>query len=120
MNEFASISAVARRNGVTPKARASYLVSARATALGTMPMAWFCSATWAVFTPPLTQTRHESVATIHLAAESHFDRSIDGSGVLIEANVMGFFNMLDSARILWEREGRPGVFRLNYIARMGC
>jgi len=35
-------------------ARASYLGSARAMALGTPPLAWFCAATWPVFTPPLT------------------------------------------------------------------
>ena len=35
-------------------ARASYLASARAMALGAPPLAWFCAATWPVFTPPLT------------------------------------------------------------------
>jgi len=35
-------------------ARASYLVSARAMALGTLTLAWFCAATWPVFAPPLT------------------------------------------------------------------
>ena len=35
-------------------ARASYLVSARAMALGTPPLAWFYAAAWSVFTPPLT------------------------------------------------------------------
>ena len=38
-------------------ARASYLVSARAMALGAPPLAWFCAATWPVFTPPLTWQR---------------------------------------------------------------
>jgi hypothetical protein len=35
-------------------ARASYLESARAMALGTPPLAWFYTAAWPVFTPPLT------------------------------------------------------------------
>ena len=35
-------------------ARASYMISARAMALGALPLAWFCAATWPVFTPPLT------------------------------------------------------------------
>jgi len=35
-------------------ARASYLESARAMALGTPPLAWFYAAAWPVFTPPLT------------------------------------------------------------------
>jgi hypothetical protein len=35
-------------------ARASYLASARAMALGSPPMAWFCAATWSDLYPPLT------------------------------------------------------------------
>jgi len=35
-------------------ARASYLGSARAMALDTPPLAWFCAATWPVLSPPLT------------------------------------------------------------------
>ncbi|MDD9727613.1 hypothetical protein PVV74_19345 [Roseovarius sp. SK2] len=38
-------------------ARASYLESARAMALGTLPLAWFYTAAWPVFTPPLTDDR---------------------------------------------------------------
>ena len=39
--------------GQCAMARASYLGSARAMALGAPPLAWFCAATWPVFTPPL-------------------------------------------------------------------
>jgi hypothetical protein len=42
-------------------ARASYLVSARAMPLGTPPLAWFCAATWPVFTPPLTSSYNDSL-----------------------------------------------------------
>ncbi len=35
-------------------ARASYVASARAMALSTSPLAWFCAAQWPDFTPPLT------------------------------------------------------------------
>ncbi len=35
-------------------ARASYIVSARAMALGAQPLAWFCAAPWPTFSPPLT------------------------------------------------------------------
>jgi hypothetical protein len=35
-------------------ARASYLVSARAMALGAPPLAWFYAAAWLVLSPPLT------------------------------------------------------------------
>ncbi|MFX0547304.1 dTDP-glucose 4,6-dehydratase [Roseovarius sp. S1116L3] len=60
--------------------------------------------------------RHAPDAIMHLAAESHVDRSIDGPGVFIETNVMGTYNMLQSARALWERKGRPDTFRFHHIS----
>jgi len=39
---------------------------------------------------------------IHLAAESHVDRSISDPGAFIETNVLGTFNLLEACRILWE------------------
>jgi hypothetical protein len=35
-------------------AHASYVMSARAMALGAQPLVWFCAATWPTFSPPLT------------------------------------------------------------------
>lgn len=60
--------------------------------------------------------KHAPDAIMHLAAESHVDRSIDGPGVFIETNVIGTFNMLQSARALWERQGRPPSFRFHHIS----
>ncbi len=60
--------------------------------------------------------RHVPDAIMHLAAESHVDRSIDGPGVFIETNVIGTYNLLQSARALWEREGRPDSFRFHHIS----
>lgn len=60
--------------------------------------------------------KHAPDAILHLAAESHVDRSIDGPGVFIETNVMGTYNMLQSARSLWERQGRPAGFRFHHIS----
>lgn len=60
--------------------------------------------------------RHAPDAIMHLAAESHVDRSIDGPGVFVETNVMGTFNMLQSARALWERQDRPESFRFHHIS----
>ena len=60
--------------------------------------------------------KHEPDAIMHLAAESHVDRSIDGPGVFIETNVMGTYNMLQSARALWERKGKPAGFRFHHIS----
>ena len=39
---------------------------------------------------------------IHLAAESHVDRSISDPGAFIETNVLGTFNLLEACRIHWE------------------
>ena len=41
---------------------------------------------------------HKPDAVMHLAAESHVDRSIDGPGAFIETNVTGTYNMLEAAR----------------------
>ena len=40
-------------------------------------------------------------AVMHLAAESHVDRSIDGPSAFIETNIVGTYNMLDCAREYW-------------------
>lgn len=60
--------------------------------------------------------RHDPDAVMHLAAESHVDRSIDGPGAFIETNVIGTYNMLQAARAHWERKGRPATFRFHHIS----
>ncbi len=60
--------------------------------------------------------RHKPDAVMHLAAESHVDRSIDGPGAFIETNVMGTYNMLQAARSFWEAEGRAESFRFHHIS----
>ena len=45
--------------------------------------------------------RHEPDAIMHLAAESHVDRSIDNPGTFIQTNVIGTFNLLHAARAYW-------------------
>lgn len=42
-------------------------------------------------------------AVIHLAAESHVDRSIEGPAVFLETNVMGTFNLLEMSLELWKK-----------------
>ena len=59
---------------------------------------------------------HAPDAVMHLAAESHVDRSIDGPADFIETNVTGTFNMLEAARAWWQRQGRPGGFRFHHIS----
>ncbi len=59
---------------------------------------------------------HRPDAVMHLAAESHVDRSIDGPRDFVETNVTGTFNMLEAARAHWLREGRPAGFRFHHIS----
>ena len=41
-------------------------------------------------------------AVMHLAAESHVDRSIDGPGEFIQTNIVGTYNMVDCAKKYWD------------------
>ena len=59
---------------------------------------------------------HKPDAVMHLAAESHVDRSIDGPGAFIETNVTGTYNMLEAARAYWMAEGKPEGFRFHHIS----
>jgi dTDP-glucose 4,6-dehydratase len=59
---------------------------------------------------------HEPDAIMHLAAESHVDRSIDGPGDFIETNITGTFNLLEAARSFWVRRGKPEAFRFHHIS----
>ena len=59
---------------------------------------------------------HRPDAIMHLAAESHVDRSIDGPSDFIETNITGTFNMLEAARAYWVRQGRPAGFRFHHIS----
>jgi dTDP-glucose 4,6-dehydratase len=55
-------------------------------------------------------------AVMHLAAESHVDRSIDGPADFIETNIGGTFNMLEAARSYWRAQGQPDTFRFHHIS----
>jgi dTDP-glucose 4,6-dehydratase len=59
---------------------------------------------------------HQPDAVMHLAAESHVDRSIDGPGAFIETNVMGTYTLLQAARSYWEGRGKPDTFRFHHIS----
>ncbi|MEJ2017660.1 MAG: dTDP-glucose 4,6-dehydratase, partial [Maritimibacter sp.] len=60
--------------------------------------------------------KHQPDAVMHLAAESHVDRSIDGPGDFIETNITGTFNMLEAARKYWVEAGKPASFRFHHIS----
>ncbi len=59
---------------------------------------------------------HAPDAVMHLAAESHVDRSIDGPGAFVDTNVTGTFNLLEAARAHWVAQGRPEAFRFHHIS----
>jgi len=59
---------------------------------------------------------HRPDAVMHLAAESHVDRSIDGPGAFIDTNVRGTFTLLEAARAYWQDQGRPDTFRFHHIS----
>ncbi|NHB75737.1 dTDP-glucose 4,6-dehydratase [Rhodobacter calidifons] len=59
---------------------------------------------------------HSPDAVMHLAAESHVDRSIDGPADFIQTNITGTFNLLEAARAHWMRQGKPDSFRFHHIS----
>jgi dTDP-glucose 4,6-dehydratase len=59
---------------------------------------------------------HQPDAVMHLAAESHVDRSIDGPGEFISTNVTGTYTLLEAARAYWVGRGRPDSFRFHHIS----
>lgn len=60
--------------------------------------------------------RHRPDAIMHLAAESHVDRSIDGPAAFIDTNVTGTYVLLEAARAYWVEAGRPAGFRFHHIS----
>lgn len=62
--------------------------------------------------------KHQPGAVIHLAAESHVDRSIDSPGAFIETNVTGTCNLLEEARVYWmQLEGElKQAFRFQHVS----
>jgi len=59
---------------------------------------------------------HQPDAVMHLAAESHVDRSIDGPGAFIDTNVTGTYALLEATRAYWLAQGRPDGFRFHHIS----
>lgn len=61
---------------------------------------------------------HRPDAVMHLAAESHVDRSIDGPATFIETNIVGTYNMLEAARSYWAGliDAKRDQFRFHHIS----
>lgn len=55
-------------------------------------------------------------AVMHLAAESHVDRSIDGPEDFIQTNMIGTYTLLEVAREYWQSQENPGIFKFHHIS----
>jgi len=62
--------------------------------------------------------RHRPRAVVHLAAESHVDRSIEGPAPFVQTNVVGTFALLEEARTYWSGLAGPerGAFRFLHVS----
>ena len=61
-------------------------------------------------------SKHKPDVVMHLAAESHVDRSIEGPTSFIETNIIGTFNILEASRKHWQKQGYPDKFRFHHIS----
>jgi dTDP-glucose 4,6-dehydratase len=61
---------------------------------------------------------HQPDAVMHLAAESHVDRSIDGPAAFIETNIVGTYTLLEAARAYWNslNDEKKAAFRFHHIS----
>ncbi|MCX3307561.1 dTDP-glucose 4,6-dehydratase [Pantoea vagans] len=62
--------------------------------------------------------RHQPDCVMHLAAESHVDRSIDGPVAFIETNIVGTYQLLEAARFYWQNldDARKTAFLFHHIS----
>jgi dTDP-glucose 4,6-dehydratase len=62
--------------------------------------------------------KYKPNAVMHLAAESHVDRSILGPAAFIQTNIIGTFNLLEAARNYWSKlpDEKKSMFRFHHIS----
>lgn len=63
-------------------------------------------------------SQHQPDAVMHLAAESHVDRSIDGPAAFIQTNIVGTYTLLEATRAYWQNLDleRKSAFRFHHIS----
>ena len=63
-------------------------------------------------------SEYQPDAVMHLAAESHVDRSIDGPAAFIETNIVGTYTLLEATRSYWNKleKIRKDAFRFHHIS----
>jgi dTDP-glucose 4,6-dehydratase len=61
---------------------------------------------------------HQPDVVMHLAAESHVDRSIDGPSEFIQTNIVGTYSLLEASRQYWSKlsESKKASFRFHHIS----
>ena len=62
--------------------------------------------------------KHQPDVVMHLAAESHVDRSIDNSACFIQTNVVGTYTLLEVSRVYWQNLSEQGKenFRFHHVS----
>jgi dTDP-glucose 4,6-dehydratase len=62
--------------------------------------------------------QHQPDIVMHLAAESHVDRSIDGPGEFIQTNIVGTYVLLEEARSYWSTlaDSKKNAFRFHHVS----
>ena len=62
--------------------------------------------------------KYRPAAVMHLAAESHVDRSIDGPAAFIRTNILGTYTLLETARAYWNTlpDAERDAFRLLHVS----
>jgi dTDP-glucose 4,6-dehydratase len=62
--------------------------------------------------------QYQPTAIMHLAAESHVDRSISGSAEFIQTNIVGTYTLLEAVRHYWEAldDSRKAFFRFHHVS----
>ena len=59
--------------------------------------------------------KHKPDAVVHLAAESHVDRSIDGPSAFIQTNVVGTFNLLHESLLYWQNLSEEAKLSFRFL-----
>ena len=59
---------------------------------------------------------YQPIGVMHLAAESHVDRSIDGPALFLDTNILGTFTLLEVSKKYWSELKKKNTFRFHHIS----
>ncbi len=60
--------------------------------------------------------KYQPMGVMHLAAESHVDRSIDGPKLFLDTNILGTFTLLEASKTYWGELKNKNTFRFHHIS----